>query len=192
MEPGSVSSTISPTVNSYRPVPSRKSLSLHFTVPPLLGSIPLPSRPVDKTCSYHPVPSTKLAPTVPSRRQNLPLPSRPVVKTCPYCSVPPSKPVRTVKSRRQTCPYRPAPPFIAVTPFRQDAVNTMNSYYSISVLIPNTYFICPSKDVRRRQSRPVTDGRLDVLINNFPLLRMLHESGIIFCFQSSLDTYIFY
>ena len=175
--------------------PRRFHLPLTRPVPPRrenLSRCTLPSRPVEEISPYRPVPSAKSAPTVPSRRQNLPLPSRPAVKTSPYRPVPPSKPVPTVKSRRQTCPYRPAPPFIAVTPFRQDAVNTMNSYYSISVLIPNTYFICPSKDVRRRQSRPVTDGRLDVLINNFPLLRMLHESGIIFCFQSSLDTYIFY
>ena len=46
-----------------------------------------------------PVPSTNAAPTVPSRRQNVSLPSNPAVKTCSY---------------------RPAPPFIAVTPSRQD------------------------------------------------------------------------
>ena len=34
----------SPTVNSYRPDPSRKSLPLHFTVLPRRGNIPLPSR----------------------------------------------------------------------------------------------------------------------------------------------------
>ena len=70
--------TISSAVNSYRPVPSRKYLPLHFTVPSRRGNIP---------------------PTVPSRRQNLPLPSRPVVKTCPYRPVPPSKPVLTILPR---------------------------------------------------------------------------------------------
>ena len=45
--------------------------------------------------------------------------------------------------------------------------------------IPNTFFVCPSKDVRRRQFRPVTDGRLDVIINNFPLL----------CFMKNLELF---
>ena len=113
---GPVPSTVSPTVNSYRPVPSRKSLPLHFTVPSRRGNIPLPSRPVDKTCPYRPVPSTKPTPTVPSRRQNLPIPSRPAVETCPYRQTPPSKPVPAVP-RRHSLP--------AVTPSRRDAVNTI-------------------------------------------------------------------
>ena len=88
-----------------RPVPSRWQLHLPLTraVPSRRENIsrsPLPSRSVDKTCPYRPVPSTKPIATVPSR-QNLSLPLNPAVKTCPY---------------------RPAPPFIAVTPSRQDAV----------------------------------------------------------------------
>ena len=49
--------------------------------------------------------------------------------------------------------------------------------------------MCP---FRRRRFRPVTDGRLDVVINNFPFVtRLLHEeSGIISYFQSSLYLYI--
>ena len=94
-----VPSTISRTVNSYRPVPSRKSLPLHFTVPSRRGNIPLPSRPVHKTCPYRPVPSAKPTPTVPSHRQNLPISSRPAIKTCPYRQIPPSKPAPTVSSR---------------------------------------------------------------------------------------------
>ena len=120
-------STISPTVNSYRPVPCRKSLPLHFAVPSRRGNIPLPSRPIDKTCPYRPVPSTKPTPTVPSRRQNLPIPSRPAVETCPYRQIPRSKPVLTVLSAiycRHSFPSRCRD--------RQDAVNTMNSYYSIN------------------------------------------------------------
>ena len=120
-----VPSTISPTVNSYRPVPSRKSLPLHFTVPSRRGNSPLLSRPVDKTCPYRPVPSTKPNPTVPSRRQNLPIPSRPAVKTFLYRQIPWSKPDPTV-------PPRHSLPSLLL---RQDAVNTMNSYYRYSVLI---------------------------------------------------------
>ena len=108
----------SPTVNSYRPVPLRKFLPLHFIVPSRRGNFPLPSRPVDKTCPYHPVPSTKCI-----------LPCRPVVKTCPYRTAPPSKPVLSLRSRpaihsRHSFPSRCRD--------HQDAVNTMNSYSSIN------------------------------------------------------------
>ena len=89
----------SPTVNSYRPDPSRKSLPLHFTVSTRRGNIPLPSHPVDKTCPHRPVPPSKPTPTVPSRRQNLPIPSRPAVKPCPYRQISRSKPVPTVPPR---------------------------------------------------------------------------------------------
>ena len=126
---GPVPSTISPTVNTYRLGPSRKSLPLHFTVRSRQGNILLPPRAVDKTCPYRPVPS---------RLQNLPLPSPAVVKTCPYRTVPPSKPVPTVKSRRQnlSVPFRPAihcrHSFPSRCRARQDAMNTMNSYYRIN------------------------------------------------------------
>ena len=87
-------------------VPSRRQfhLPLTRTVPSRrenLSRYTLPSRLVEEISPYRPVPSAKPTPTVPSRRQNLSLPSNPAVKTCPY---------------------RPAPPFIAVTPSRQDAV----------------------------------------------------------------------
>ena len=114
-----VPSTISRTVNSYRPVPSRKHLPLQFAVPSRRANIPLPFR----TYPYRPVPSSKPVHTVPSRHQNLSLPSNPAVKTCPY---------------------RLVPPFTAVTPSSQNAVNTMNTTVLI-VLIANTYFICPPK-----------------------------------------------
>ena len=87
---GPVPSTISPTVNSYRPVPSRKSLPF--------------------VALYGPVPLSKYRLTVPSRGQNLPLPSRPVYKTYSYCPVALSKRTHTVPSRRQnlSLPSRPA------------------------------------------------------------------------------------
>ena len=34
--------------------------------------------------------------------------------------------------------------------------------------MPKTYFIYPSKDIR--QFRPVTDGRLDVVMNKVPFV----------------------
>ena len=110
MEPSSrpVPSTITPTVNSCRPVPSRRSLPLHFTIPSRRRNIPLPSRPVDKTCPYRPVPSTKPTPTVPYRRQSLPIPSRPAVKTCPYRQIPRSKPVPTIPPRHSLPSLLPA------------------------------------------------------------------------------------
>ena len=114
-----VTSTISPTVNLYRPVPSRKSLRLYFTVPSRRGNIPVPSRPVGKTCPYRFVPSPKPAHTVPSRRQNLSLPSNPVVKNL-------SLPSRPAIHCRHSFP--------SGCRDRQDAVNTMNSYYSINTV----------------------------------------------------------
>ena len=108
-----VPSTIPPTVKSYRPVPSRKSLLFHFTVPSRRRNIPLPSRPVGKTCPYRFVPSPKPAHTVPSRRQNLSLPSNPVVKNL-------SLPSRPAIHWRHSFPSRWRD--------RQDAVNTMNSF----------------------------------------------------------------
>ena len=133
MEPWSrpVPSTVSPTVNSYRPVEKISPVALYRPVPSR-------SRPVYKTYPYRPVPSSKPAPTVPSRLQNVPLPSRPVVKTYPYRPVPPSKPVPTVKSRGQnlSLPSRPAihcrHSFPSRCRHRQDARNTLNSFYSIN------------------------------------------------------------
>ena len=132
MEPWSrpVPSTISPTDNSNRPVPPRN-----------LSRCTLPSRPVEEISPYHPVPSTKPAPTVLSRLQNLPLPSRLVGKTCPYRPVPPSKPVPTIKSRGHnlSLPSRPAihchQSFPSRCRDRQDAVNTMNSYLKSTVYL---------------------------------------------------------
>ena len=120
------------------------------------------SRPVPSRRQFH-LPLTR---TVPSRQENLSrctLPSRPVVKSCPYRPVPPSKHVPTVKSRGQplSLPYLPTILCRHSFPSRcrdhQDAVNTMQSLQYI-LRIPNTYFIWPSKDVRGRQFRPVTDG----------------------------------
>ena len=134
-----------------RPVPSRRQfhLPLAHTVPSRrenLSRCTLPSRPVEEIAPYRPVPSRKYPLTVPSRRQNLPLPSRPVCKTYPYRPIPSSKPTHTVPSRRQnlsipsnlavrTCPYCPAPPYIAVTPSRQDAVTSRcREYYEHCLL----------------------------------------------------------
>ena len=86
--------TVKPSSKWNRgPVPPRPQFHL-----PLIRAVPsrrenisrctfLPSRPVEKTSPYHPVPSSKPAPTVPSRSQNL-LPSCPAVKTYPYRIVP--------------------------------------------------------------------------------------------------------
>ena len=63
---GPFPSTISPTVDSYRPVQPRKLLPLYFAV-----------RPIQKICPYRPIPPSKPAPTVPPRRQKLHLQSRP-------------------------------------------------------------------------------------------------------------------
>ena len=96
---GPIPSTISPTVNSSRPVPSRR------------GNIPLPSRPVDKTCPNRLVPSSKKTYTVPSRRDKLYLPSRPVVTMFTYLPVPSWQFLFTVPSRRGNShpPSRPVP-----------------------------------------------------------------------------------
>ena len=79
------------------PVPSRRQFHL-----PLTRTVPSRQEHFSPSL-YRPVPSTKPAPTVPSRRQNQPIPSRAAVKTCPD---------------------HPTPPFIAVTPSRQETVNT--------------------------------------------------------------------
>ena len=137
-----------------RPVPSRRQFHLPLTraVPSRrehISRFTLPSRPVEEVPPYRPVPSTKPAPTVPSRLQILPLPSRPVVKPCPYRPVPPSKPVPTVKSRGQnlSLPSRPAihcrHSFPSRCRHRQDARNTLNSFYSINSM--NTYSFARQK-----------------------------------------------
>ena len=179
-----------------RPVPSRRQVHLPLTrtVPSRrenLSRCTLPSRSVEEISRYRPVSSTKFVPTVPSRlpstkptttvpsrRQNLPKPPRPAVNTYPYRQIPWSKPVPTVPRRHSLPSLLPAR-----CRDRQNAVNAMNSYYNsikattvLIVRIPSTsHFIYPSNDVRRRQFRPVTDGRLDVIVNNFPFV-MLHES----------------
>ena len=96
-----------------------------------------------------PVPLT-ISPAANSYRgQNLPIPSRPAVKTCPY---------RQIRGQNLTWPS------LSVTPSRQDAVNVKMPRVLwivptvLIIRIPNTYFICPSKDVGRRQFRPVTES----------------------------------
>ena len=61
-------------ISPYRPVPSTKPAP---TAPSRLQNLPLPSRPVVKTCH-----------AVPFRRQNLSQQSNPAVKTCPYRPAP--------------------------------------------------------------------------------------------------------
>ena len=119
--------TIVKTESCSRLIPSRRPchLPLTRTVTSRRGNLSrytLQSRSVEEIYLYRLVPSTKPAPTIPSRLQNRPPPYRPS-----------SKPSHTVSSCRQnlslpsspaatTCPYRPAPPFNAITPCRQDVV----------------------------------------------------------------------
>ena len=112
-----------PTADSYRPVPPRKSLALHFTVPSRRENIPLPSRPVHKTCPYRFVLPRIPGPTVPSRRQNLSLPSRPVVtKNC---------------LMKNTIVRVTVVPCIAITPpVSSPKIPRMNNYSC------NTYYTC--------------------------------------------------
>ncbi|CAN0408516.1 unnamed protein product, partial [Laminaria digitata] len=89
--PSSRPSTIPPTVETYRPVPSSK---IWPVVPSRRENLNIPSRPVVKNRIFRPVPSQKNIQTVRSRRpnkiftvqprrQNLPLPPRPAVNVIP-------------------------------------------------------------------------------------------------------------
>lgn len=83
------------------------------------------------------------------------IPSRPTDKTDPYCPVPPFTPASTVPSghpkpapaapsRHHHLPYRPVSLLPSLSPVK-----------ILSILLPIKY-------VRRRQFRPLVDGRLDL------------------------------